>query len=1025
MSTQTKIYVQYILSALFVLLLFPPHFFLYPGQGPGPSAEIALHLARKYRLIFGKDIVVADGPLGILDSRLPIAVGLSTYLFFDLYFLVTLFFAFRKILRDHFHVGVVAFMLLAITINMHLGMADWFFLILLFYLLAFLREPSRFTYLAQAGLLAVIGFYCRADIGILGMVLFLSILIYGFARRKLTGKQFIWSALLFLLVAWVAGNLLHVNIRGYITGSLHFTAHYGEARFQPPDDKEQLFLHLAMEVAICLLYWIICLLFLLVLKRELLKRTDDLVVCAVIGLTAFVYFKSGFIRTDDGQIVRFFGIVPLVTAFFYLYIYPDRWKKVSILCCWIVLALSVLAVNLPNKRNRPYSRLPDLSYFSIKARDVRTYLSELWKYNRVSAELERKVNNPDNELRRAIGGLSADIIPWEVSKIYFNGLRYAPRPVIQSYCAYSSWLDSLNYEKYTSLQAPDRVLLSFDSMDGHFPFFDEARTKLALLNGWDALTEIDGELVLKNARRHRLTAAGQETVDVRLGEDIPIKQNDGLRFSRFFIRYDGAGRLGRVLDQPPGLKITLTLDNDSSYTYRISRPVLEDGIIVNKYVDDKEEFQLLMQANGHLTPNIRKIRIQADSVGKGFIRKVVMVSTFYTFGGEGAGERRTDSLGIAGLFDRYRPVAAAPHLSTRDSLRYGIDEFQTFSQFIKLRGWAFRKKEADSDLLIQPVLESRDNYFELPVERQAAGDSATKFLSVTAKSLLPPGDYELGLVSWHRGDTARQIIYTDHYLLLRSSYKIEELPPMAREQQGDVDLKYKVDRAVTWKGRIYIDGWAYPEVTDPGKTTTHIILRSDTRTYRFTVDVRKRKDVAADSQKPWALYSGFTANIPEDQLIKDKYMLGIEQTWDNGRKKSLMFTGPTVTIGSDDVVIPTRAVFLPPSGDFLAGIDHFDDEQEYLSISGWAIRKMKEVAGSTIDLVFKMDNAVYIARTQTDKRTDLTAHYNNGFNLDNGGFLAKVSKEFLPAGRYQVGLWVHPKDRPGSVKFLSQSIVKK
>lgn len=53
-----------------------------------------------------------------------------------------------------------------------------------------------------------------------------------------------------------------------------------------------------------------------------------------------------------------------------------------------------------------------------------------------------------SEITDKIGRKSVDIVPWEIVFPYFNRLNYNPRPVVQSYAAFTPYLINLNYEKY-------------------------------------------------------------------------------------------------------------------------------------------------------------------------------------------------------------------------------------------------------------------------------------------------------------------------------------------------------------------------------------------------------------------------------------------------------------------------------------------------------------------------------------------------------------------------------------------------
>ncbi|HWB91751.1 MAG TPA: hypothetical protein VG605_07865, partial [Puia sp.] len=382
MNTTSKAGIKYssILLVFFLFLLFPAYFFIYPGSGPAASGDIALHLARQYGFVFGKDIDSLYGPLGILRSRLPIAVSLTFYLLFDAYFLVTAFMVIRNILREHFHYGVIVFIFLAISINMTAALNDWFFFFLLFYVFSFLRTPEKSGYLLQGSILAVIGLYFRLDTGLFGALLFLAVVTYSLIRKKLTLGGFCRWILFFLVAVLVAGWILHVNLPGYIGTGIHLLSDYGEARFQAGPEKGKLLFHLAMEMMVCLFYWIGCLVILAVTRRDG-KKADEIFVCLAVMAAAFIYFKSCFVRADDGQVFRFFAIMSLLIAFFYLNGPEDVWRRVPILGCWIVLGLSTLAVNLDKSQSKPpVLRLIDLSFIPGRFRAIGTYFSGIWRY---------------------------------------------------------------------------------------------------------------------------------------------------------------------------------------------------------------------------------------------------------------------------------------------------------------------------------------------------------------------------------------------------------------------------------------------------------------------------------------------------------------------------------------------------------------------------------------------------------------------------------------------------------------------
>jgi len=1031
MSTKGKtVYLRYFFLLFFLFLLFPGWFFQMPQTGQTASGDIALHLARKYHLLFGSDVRLPYGPLGVLHSRLPIAVSILTYLFFDIYFLLTLFFILRKILAEYFHYAVIGFGVLAIGFTMRQGMDDWFFFFELFFLFTFLREPFRWRYLGLAAFPAAVGLFFRVDIGAFGVAIFLVTLCYSWLRQLLPTRIWILGSLLFLLAILVMGWTLHVDWKGYILTRLH-SSDIIESRYSPSPAKDGLLFHLALEIALCMFYWTACLVLVAGFRKDWRKRSDEIFVCVVATLSLFFYFKTGFLRMDDA-LWRFFGSSVLLAALLYLFGPTDGWRKVPVLCCWIILVLCGLAVFLGKKPELPFDGITNGSFFKGRAKEIKRYLAGIGRYGETRSGLEAQTSR-SNPLKAMAGSQPADILSWEVSALYFNGLPYSPRPTVQSFYTYNSWLDSINYSHYLSPQAPPNVLMSFDAVESHSAFFDEPRTKLALLDSYDPIAEFEDNLLLKNARRHRLVPTAESEVGVRLDEDINIASSDALQYSRFYIRYDPRGKLARFFDQPPGLQIVLTLADESTRTYRITKPMLEDGIIVNKFVDNKEEFQLLMQGRGQITSDVRKIRIRTDSAGIGFVPEFRMKNIYYRWKERTAGEQVADSLGVAALLQRHRPEPADPNVYRPDDVHAWLEQLDTSSQLIKLKGWAYKEKVDNKGLVVTPVLRSRDHFLTLPgwvlsrpdlVAAMGRNDLIDAgFTSVTARSLVPAGDYELGMAVGRRGDTARSIAFTGRHLLIRSRYSIEESGPIKILPNGNVLLKLNLERAVTWKGQVNFDGWAHLLTPDTSRRISIIVLSNKSRTYRISTDAVEREDVAASLKDPSANYAGFTASIPENKLAKGTYTVGVEQRTADGKYWSVLYSD-LLEIGNENVIVPTPAHYLPGMHDFLSGVDHFDEQKEFFTISGWAIRDMKETVNSQIDLVLYKDQAMYLARTDPEKREDITEYYHNGLNLDNSGFTAKVSKTPLPAGKYQIGVWVHSKNNEGSFKLLPYFVVK-
>lgn len=66
-------------------------------------------------------------------------------------------------------------------------------------------------------------------------------------------------------------------------------------------------------------------------------------------------------------------------------------------------------------------------------------------------------------------GSTADALPWDITDLIVNDLDYVPRPVIQSYAAYTEHLLDLNARHFRSSAAPNFLVLKGQSSDQRFP----------------------------------------------------------------------------------------------------------------------------------------------------------------------------------------------------------------------------------------------------------------------------------------------------------------------------------------------------------------------------------------------------------------------------------------------------------------------------------------------------------------------------------------------------------------------------
>ncbi|MDK2917585.1 MAG: hypothetical protein PWQ37_318 [Candidatus Petromonas sp.] len=88
-------------------------------------------------------------------------------------------------------------------------------------------------------------------------------------------------------------------------------------------------------------------------------------------------------------------------------------------------------------------------------------------------------------------------------------------------------------------------------------------------------------------------------------------------------------------------------------------------------------------------------------------------------------------------------------------------------------------------------------------------------------------------------------------------------------------------------------------------------------------------------------------------------------------------------------------------------IDEFNQDGDRLYIRGWAVIRGQDNSNIKHNIILK-DEATgkyYSFETSSEKRIDITKHFNDGFYYDNGGFLVNID-DYFKKGDYHIGIQI-------------------
>jgi hypothetical protein len=310
--------------------------------------------------------------------------------------------------------------------------------------------------------------------------------------------------------------------------------------------------------------------------RWLARDRKQIVQTLLVLLSIFVYFKQGFVRLDERHYLQFFRFGPLAAFFFYLYGEPEVKRMLRTYLAFAAAACVALAV-------------PGLAPDRIKARydEIKGYLAEATSFQDTAPVVPRHIPRLPQAFVNKIGRASVDVVPHDLGLAAHHQLRYTPRPLIQSYAAFTPYLDELDARFFRNAKAPKFVVYSHSALEGpHYaPWWSAPRTKLALLERYE-VAAVEADTLLLALRPHGLSVKkGRSwTGTGQLGKDLPLPASTGLVLFAARTSSSPSGMLVRLFYRPAPLNLEV-----QGGSRKASAPVvpahLADGLLVNRFVD--------------------------------------------------------------------------------------------------------------------------------------------------------------------------------------------------------------------------------------------------------------------------------------------------------------------------------------------------------------------------------------------------------------------------------------------------------
>lgn len=335
----------------------------------------------------------------------------------------------------------------------------------------------------------------------------------------------------------------------------------------------------------------------------------------VVGLL-YLNWKHICIRADYYHMVLLFSFMPMIAVGMEALPVVRRqaalWSSPATLLC---LFVSVAIINGQlDEKYFPFNCIKQACKKMTGSLGVvispERYIRERTDTYRAEEKAEQLPN-----ICKAVGDATVDIFGYSQSYAILNKLRYNPRPVFQSYMAYSRRVMGFNEQYYLSEKGPQFVLFDLAAIDGRFPVVEDAYVLRDLVINYRPVLNDDHFLLLRRTKTTQPELILFKEGTVAAGESIDLK---GLRQTNLWLEMDLRpsllGRLRQLLYKPPIVRLAVQRGSDGlpGHAFSVPAAMMSAGFLANPVVLNKDDVKHLYDASKILHADAYSIEIPPD-----------------------------------------------------------------------------------------------------------------------------------------------------------------------------------------------------------------------------------------------------------------------------------------------------------------------------------------------------------------------------------------------------------------------------
>ena len=575
--------------AVMLLAAWRPQFFSAETLSDGLDSgwAFALHAFHAKGFQHGRDVVFTYGPLGFLEPRFYHPDTYIALLLRSAAFAVVVWYALwaygRSVIQNALTRGVwlVFLMTVASVTTRAIDRPPESFLCALLLLIHFHRTPGSraagawWLLIASLALAGSIKFSYLAG----GLATVLVVSLDELARKR-APKALVGFVALYACFSAAGGQNLS-SIVPYFAASSDLAGSYSTAMSW---DGPSAGVIGYVTAAVALLFAAV--------PRLAASRRQQFLLAAGLLAVLWLLFKQGYVRHDPLHAINAIGELLMIVVLCLPLALEGR-RKVEALTLWSIAfvpaAVLTWVVSSAASGGGPVGPL------KLTLRALKANVAASLRLIRDGTEpLERQFQISIRDLVQqfplppSIG--SVEVYPWDVWLPLVHDVDYRPRPIFQSYAAFTPKLSGMNARHLASSRT-ETLLLQVKSIDGRLPTLDDALSWPIILNNY-AVRSIDGpQVTLSRLPDAPLPATRQlRQFATTIGKPFTLPNHDGLTTLAVRVRPSVFGKLWNAAYRGPMIALELWTRTGESHRFRYVQSLSGVPFVISPLITDTASF---------------------------------------------------------------------------------------------------------------------------------------------------------------------------------------------------------------------------------------------------------------------------------------------------------------------------------------------------------------------------------------------------------------------------------------------------